>query len=99
MFIEEEGVHRGKGGLNHSSHVPCSQVLLVASGHRKGTLGPHRQVVHREGCVVVDLEEAVCKLPESAGSVLVRAVDVRAINEGSQAIELLPGTGSRLSAY
>ena len=59
VLIEEECVHGCEGWLDHCSHVPCSQVCLVAGGHGEGTLGPHGQVVHREGRVVVDLEEAV----------------------------------------
>ena len=46
----------------------------------------------------MNLEDTVCELPESAGGGLVRAVDVGAVNEGSQAVELLPGAGRRLSA-
>ena len=65
----------------------------MASGHGEGTLGPHGQVLHREPGVVVGLEETVCKLPEPTRSGFVRAVDVGAVNEGSQAVKLFPGAG------
>ena len=37
------------------------------------------------------LEEALAQLPQPAGGVGVGTVDVGAVNEGSQTVELLPG--------
>ena len=90
VLIEEESVYRGESWLDHSSHVSCSQ-LYCWWGLGEGTLGSRGEVLCCEGCVAVDLEEAVGELPESIGSILVRAIDVGAVDIGGQAIELLAG--------
>ena len=84
-------MHGGKRWLDVGADISRLQVTWCPGGRGEGALGALGQVVRCEGGIVVCLEEALAQLPQPAGGVGVRTIDVGAVDEGSQAVKLLPG--------
>ena len=75
MFVKEERVHGGEGGLHNGPHISRGQVGGLVGKNGEGALRPHGQVLY---CTErgVDLEQTVGSITQSSGGGFVRAVDV-----------------------
>ena len=97
MFSQEECMNRSQARLNDGSLVSGHKVgRLLRRMWREPALSPCRKTLTRHSAVNDELP--VLAWPESVGRDLVRPVDVAGVDEGGDAVELLPGVAAGASA-